>query len=112
MTDNLLPLDEIRPDPTGFEPLTIEIDDKDIWYLRKINGQIIIDEQAKQSAKEYVDTQKRISETKARLTALSEDIVQDLAGEVVPNVEERKAEFISLHNELRVLTGLEPRELK
>lgn len=30
-------------------------------------------------------------------------------GEVVPNIAERKAEFVTLHNELRILKGLEPR---
>ena len=32
--------------------------------------------------------------------------------EVVPNIEERKAEFVTLHNELRVLLGKEQRKLK
>lgn len=52
----------------------------------------------------------RIAEIQPRLNALSQDLVQVLAGEVVPDLEERKAEFISLHNELRELKGLPPRE--
>ncbi len=44
-----------------------------------------------------------------RLRALTEDIVQSLVGEVVPDIEERRAEFVALHNELRVLEGKEPR---
>lgn len=56
--------------------------------------------------------EQRAWEIKGRLESLSEDIVQDIAGEVVPNIEERKAEFIELHSELRVLLGKEPRELK
>ena len=54
----------------------------------------------------------RIYEIQQRLVELDQDIVQDIAGEVVPNIEERKAEFIDLHNELRTLLGKEQRELK
>ena len=46
-----------------------------------------------------------------RLDALSKDIVQALAGELVPDLEDRKAEFIRLHNALRELEGKEPREI-
>ena len=46
---------------------------------------------------------------KERLRALSEDLVQVLAGEEIPDIEERRAEFVALHNELRVLEGKEPR---
>lgn len=62
--------------------------------------------------KEKVLTRQKIQEIKNRLIELNNDLVQDLAGEVVPNIEERKAEFINIHNELRVLLGKETRELK
>lgn len=52
----------------------------------------------------------RAVELKTLLIALTEDIVQSLAGEVVPNIERRKQLFIEYHNELRVLEGKEPRE--
>lgn len=54
----------------------------------------------------------RIAEIQQRLVELDQDIVQDIAGEIVPNIEERKAEFITLHNELRTLLGKEPRLTK
>jgi hypothetical protein len=44
-----------------------------------------------------------------RLNELSKDIIQSLVGEDVPNLDLRKAEFVALHNELRVLEGKEPR---
>ena len=53
----------------------------------------------------------RICEIQQRLVELDQDIVQDIAGEIVPNIEERKAEFITLHNELRTLLGKEPRQI-
>lgn len=65
----------------------------------------------------YTPTQEEINEQrkyelKVELSKLSEDIIQSQLGEIVPNIEERKARFISLHNELRVLEGKEPREIK
>lgn len=54
----------------------------------------------------------RIAEIQARLTELDHDIVQDIVGEIVPNIEERKIEFIALHNELRTLLGKEQRLTK
>lgn len=54
-------------------------------------------------------TAKRKAYIQARLDALSQDFTQDAVGEVVPNIAERKAEFITLHNELRGLLGLPPR---
>lgn len=54
----------------------------------------------------------RIVEIQNRLLELDQDIVQDIAGEVVPEIDLRKAEFIALHNELRILLGKEPRAVK
>ena len=59
---------------------------------------------------EVDENAQRKSEIKARLHSLSEDMIQHEAGEIVPNYEERKAEFIRLHNELRVLEGKTPRQ--
>lgn len=53
---------------------------------------------------------KYLKEIQPRLDQLSQDIIQDAAGEVVPNIADRKAEFVTLHNELRGLLGLPPRE--
>lgn len=47
-----------------------------------------------------------------RLNALSMDIIQDCAGEVVPDIEDRKLQFMKLHNELRKLLGLQHRQKK
>lgn len=86
------------------EPLA-EIDLNKKWDGTKF----VISSNPKVAEKEK---QKRIKEIQARLTELDQDIVQDIAGEIVPNIEERKAEFITLHNELRTLLGKEPRLTK
>lgn len=52
----------------------------------------------------------RIAEIKPRLEQLSQDLIQAQAGAVFEDLEERKAEFQELHNELRTLLGKEPRE--
>ena len=53
----------------------------------------------------------RVGEIKRRLRALSEDLVQAMAGEIVPDLDARRAEFVALHNELRRMEGKEPRLL-
>ena len=54
----------------------------------------------------------RLQEIKSRLVSLTEDFVQYWAGEDVPYIDSRKAEFVSLHNEMRQLMGKEPRALR
>lgn len=54
----------------------------------------------------------RAQEIKDELNRLSEDIIQDLVGERVPDIETRKSRFFQLHNELRTILGKEPRYLK
>lgn len=53
--------------------------------------------------------QQRIGEIQARLEQLSQDFIQSQVGAEFNDLEERKAEFRSLHNELRTLFGKEPR---
>ncbi|MEG2450614.1 MAG: hypothetical protein RSB09_02655, partial [Clostridia bacterium] len=53
-----------------------------------------------------------LAKNKARMTQLSQDFVQVTIGEIVPNLADKKAEFIRLHNEVRVIEGKAPREIK
>jgi hypothetical protein len=73
-----------------------------------------------QERKTKQDNLARIAEIQSRLTELSQDIVQadlganfgtttDENGNTVDIFEQKRAEFISLHNELRGLLGKEPR---
>lgn len=52
----------------------------------------------------------KIQIIKNRLNELSQDIIQAQAGAIFDDLEERKAEFQELHNELRALQGKEARE--
>lgn len=82
------------------------------------NGmEIYTDSNGYPQAREHIVTNEeikinRISEIKQRLTSISEDIIQDMAGELVTNLLEKKQEFIALHNELRILLGKPVRNLK
>ena len=88
---------------------------------------IVIDtpyQPAKDAWNEYEDIQiyipfsqeqlkeQKISELKQRLSQLSEDIIQSTAGEIIDDIDSRKAEFVRLHNELRVLLGKSERKVE
>lgn len=53
--------------------------------------------------------QERLSEIQQRLNDLSQDFVQADLGAVFEDLEQRKNEFRTLHNEMRILLGKEPR---
>ena len=59
--------------------------------------------------KEEIAIENRKFEISQRLRQLSQDFVQAMAGAYFEDLEERKAEFQTLHNELRVLEGKDPR---
>lgn len=68
-----------------------------------------------QIKKEYEQPQEEITwarkvEITERLNKLSQDFVQAMAGAYFEDLEERKTEFQTLHNELRQLEGKEPRK--
>lgn len=56
------------------------------------------------------NNQLRIAEIKPRLEQLSQDLIQAQAGAEFDDLEERKQEFQTLHNELRILLGKLPRQ--
>lgn len=56
------------------------------------------------------EKQLRIVEIKTRLNKLSQDFIQAQVGAVFDDLDQRKAEFKALHNELRGLLGKAPRK--
>ena len=52
-----------------------------------------------------MEKDQKIREILTRLDALDKDFRQADLGAVIDDLEERKAEFIALHNELRTLQG-------
>ena len=75
--------------------------------LKVIDGKVVAVEH--EPTEEELNEQRKFEIT-VRLNQLSQDFVQAMAGAYFENLEERKAEFQTLHNELRVLEGKEPRE--
>lgn len=61
---------------------------------------------------EKIETEHKISEKKARLDELTKDFAQVDAGLEIADIEERRAEFRKLLNEVRALQGKEPRKRK
>ena len=70
------------------------------FYRRNAAGQI---ELLQWKVQRYIQEQ---------LNALSMDIIQDCAGELVPDIETRTARFVELHTEFRKLLGMQPRQMK
>ena len=98
--------------------LGINVTDAEFDYLfcQQSKGLELHVENGKVIAREHIQTeeekkQMRISEINERLTSLTQDFVQADCGEIIEDIDARKAEFVTLHNELRVLMGKEPREI-
>lgn len=74
--------------------------------LKVENGKVIAREHI---ISEEEKQQHRISEIQQRLNNLSQDFVQADLGAIFEDLEQRKEEFRTLHNEMRVLLNKEPR---
>lgn len=90
--------------PETIDMINFEEEDlKEIGITKKFeNGQIV----------PYESNSKIIAIKKQRLTELTKDFAQVEAGLQIDDIEERKAEFRTLLNEVRVLQGKEPRQIK
>ncbi len=75
--------------------------------LGVVNGKVVALEPTKEELK-----QRRIYEIQIRLENLTRDFIQSDLGAVFDDLEARKSEFKTLHNELRELQGKEQREYK
>ena len=99
--------------------LGIELSDKDFDFLmcQQNKGLELCVENGKVVAKEHIQTEEekkqlRIAEINTRLTELTQDFVQADCGEIIEDIDARRTEFVTLHNELRVLLNKEPRKIK
>lgn len=89
----------------------VEIDDKYSDCIgADFNEDLTFNVDKYNARKQREVNQDRISQIKPRLEQLSQDLIQSQAGAVFEDLDERKLEFQTLHNELRVLLGKEPRE--
>ena len=85
----------------GFDGiLRFEEETKEAEYLQK-----------KAQLEAEVERGLAIDTKKVRLEELRKDIVQDVAGLIIPNIEEKKAEYRTILNEVRVLQGKQPRDI-
>lgn len=90
--------------PETIDMVNFEEEDlKEIGITKKFeNGQIV----------SYEANNKIIETKKQRLAELTKDFAQVEAGLQIDDIEERRAEFRTLLNEVRVLQGKEPRQIK
>lgn len=82
---------------------------KGLVILKNGTTQIIEDDR-QMDISEY-DKQKSIMEKQKRLAELTKDFAQVEAGLIIDDLDERKQEFRTLLNEVRVLQGKQPREI-
>ena len=72
-----------------------------------LNNRVIFYDNSEEIANE--NKQKEILQIKKQLEKYAEDFIQESIGAVIPNIENKKIEFINLHNRLRTLEGKEAR---
>lgn len=91
----------------------VVLEDKYLDYKAEdFNEDLTFSVEKYNARKQQENNQIRISKIQSRLDQLSQDLIQAQAGAVFEDLEERKAEFQTLHNELRVLLCKSPREYK
>lgn len=97
--------------------IEIPLAEFDRLMCEQAKGKELVVENGKIIAKHKIKTQEdlkndRILQIKPQMESLSQDFIQYYLGATIENIEERKAKFISLHNELRELLGKQPRIYK
>lgn len=92
----------------GFTKVELDEQYKDCTYF-DFNEDLTFSVEKYNARKQKEISRLRIAEITPRLDQLSQDLIQAQAGAVFEDLEERKAEFQSLHNELRLLSGKTPR---
>ena len=77
-----------------------------------LNGNRTISEEERivSNTNDYTNSQ-LIFQKQTRLAELTKDLAQVEAGLVIDDIEDRKQEFRTLLNEVRVLQGKQPREI-
>ena len=98
--------------------LGYEISDEefDNLFTQQSKGKEIVVENGKLTTREPIVSKEDVCKQeiylkRARLEELSKDFIQELCGLEIPDIENRKAEFRTLLNEVRVLQGKMPRFL-
>ena len=96
--------------------LGIEVTDEEFDYLfcqqsqgkelKVVDGKVVAVEH--ETTQEELNEQRKL-EIQSRLNELSQDFIQASLGAEFSDLEDRKEEFRTLHNELRKLLGKEPR---
>jgi len=85
--------------------------DFETWHIVDMTPQEISEaDNKRQECQTKAQKHQQIAALKAQLAPLQEDLVQVIAGQIIPNIEDKRAEFRRIHNEIRTLEGKLPRE--
>lgn len=103
--------EELRQPPYNYSFVKVDEQYSDC-EASDFNDDLTFSETKYNARKLLESNQSRIAELKQRLSQLSEDIIQSTAGEIIYDIGSRKAEFVKLHNELRVLLGKSERKVE
>lgn len=87
----------------------IEIDDKYYDCVAEDFYGLRFDIEKYNKRKLNIDNANKISSNLKRMDELSKDFIQAYVGASIPDIDIKKQEFVRLHNEVRSLTGKEPR---
>ena len=93
----------------GFKEILLDEQYKDCKY-QDFDENLEFSVEKYNTRKQKEKAQSRIAEIKPRLEQLSQDLIQAQVGAEFDDLEERKQEFQTLHNELRILLGKLPRQ--
>lgn len=74
-----------------------------------IDGEYVFNMDKYNKRNQFVVNQQRIDEINKRLTSLTQDFIQVQLGAIFEDLEERKEEFKTIHNELRELQNKKKR---
>jgi hypothetical protein len=99
----------------GNKKYEVEDAEFDRLFMEQSSGKVLDGVNGKVVAVEYVPTQEEINNQQIlykikRLEELTKDLAQVQAGLIIEDIEDRKSEFRTLLNEVRVLQGKEPRK--
>lgn len=103
---------EILPSSDGFEFYETDLSITDIHFFVLRNGRIELDEEAKRSALAAEATAAHYRELKSKLVKIKEDVEQEQFGLVRDDYAAKKTRAAEIINELRVLEGKLPREVR
>ena len=97
---------QLKQPPYNYSFVDVDCED---CIAEDFNNDLTFNKTKYEQRKQNALNESRIAEIQTRLNELSQDFIQAEIGAIFDDLDARKQEFKSLHNELRSLLGKEPR---